>query len=110
MRDIYQDVTDKIVTSLDQGVAPWIKPCSSSGSADVGHHQPFPINAMTHRPCSGINLPLLWAEARLQGVTQDRWLTFNQAKKAGGNIRKGEHSALAVLYKPMEREEQSESD
>jgi hypothetical protein len=26
MRDIYQDVTDKIITTLDQGVAPWIKP------------------------------------------------------------------------------------
>ncbi len=109
MRDIYQDVTDKIVTVLDQGVAPWIKPWSSSGSAYAGHHQPYPINAITQRPYSGINLPLLWAEARLQGFTQDRWLTFNQAKKAGGHIRKGEHSTLAVLYKPMEREEQTES-
>jgi antirestriction protein ArdC len=108
MRDIYQDVTDKIVTALDQGVVPWIKPWSSSGSAYIGH-QPYPINAITRRPYSGINLPLLWAEARLQGFTQDRWLTFNQAKKAGGHIRKGEHSTLAVLYKPMEREEQTES-
>ena len=89
MRDIYQDVTDKIVTALNQDVAPWIKPWSSN----IGH-QPFPINAITRRPYSGINLPLLWAEARLQGFTQDRWLTFNQAKKAGGHIRKGEHLSL----------------
>ncbi|MEX5536977.1 zincin-like metallopeptidase domain-containing protein [Pseudomonas syringae] len=109
MRDIYQDVTDKIVKALDQGVTPWIKPWSSSSSVDISRHQPFPINAITRRPYSGINLPLLWAEARLQGFTQDQWLTFNQAKKAGGHIRKGEHSALAVLYKPMEREEQTES-
>lgn len=109
MRDIYQDVTDKIVTALGQGVAPWIKPWTSTGSSNHGPHQPFPINAITRRAYSGINLPLLWAEARLQGFTQDRWLTFNQAKKAGGHIRKGEHSTLAVLYKPMEREEQSES-
>lgn len=108
MRDIYQEVTGKIVTALDQGVAPWIKPWSSSGTAYVGNHQPYPINAITRRPYSGANLPLLWAEARLQGFTQDRWLTFNQAKKAGGHIRKGEHSALAVFYKPMVREEQTE--
>lgn len=108
MRDIYQDVTDKIVAALDQGVVPWIKPWSSSGSVNIGH-QPYPINAVTRRPYSGINLPLLWAEARLRGLTQDRWLTFNQAKKAGGHIRKGEHSTLAVLYKPMEREEQTET-
>jgi antirestriction protein ArdC len=31
------------------------------------------------------------------------------SQKAGGHIRKGEHSTLAVLYKPMEREEQTES-
>ncbi|WP_410525309.1 ArdC family protein [Pseudomonas canadensis] len=36
-------------------------------------------------------------------------MVINQAKKAGGHIRKGEHSTLAVLYKPMEREEQTES-
>lgn len=102
MRDIYQDVTDKIVTALGQGVPPWIKPWGSTGSASADH-QPYPVNAITRRAYSGINLPLLWAEARLQGFTQDRWLTFNQAKKAGGHIRKGEHSSLAVLYKPMER-------
>ena len=58
MRDIYHDVTDKIVTALDQGVAPWIKPWSPSGSAYIGH-QPYPVNAITRRPYSGINLPLL---------------------------------------------------
>ncbi len=109
MRDIYQDVTDKIVTALDQGVVPWIKPWTSTNSSHNGRHQPYPINAITRRPYSGINLPLLWAEARLQGFSQDRWLTFNQAKKARGHIRKGEHSTLAVLYKPVEREEQTES-
>ncbi|WP_338495826.1 zincin-like metallopeptidase domain-containing protein [Pseudomonas sp. WP18] len=109
MRDIYQDVTDKIINALDQGVAPWIKPWASTSSSHTDRHQPYPINAVTQRPYAGINLLLLWAEARLQGFTQDRWLTFNQAKKAGGHIRKGEHSTLAVLYKPMEREEQTES-
>lgn len=44
MRDIYQYVTDKIVTALDQGVVPWIKPWSSSRSIDIDH-QPYPINA-----------------------------------------------------------------
>jgi antirestriction protein ArdC len=105
MRDIYQEVTDKIVAALDQGTVPWIKPWSATGSPN-GNQQPYPINAVTKRPYSGINLPLLWAEARLQGFSQDRWLTFNQARKAGGHIRKGERSSLAVLYKPMERDAQ----
>lgn len=105
MRDIYQEVTDRILAALDQGTVPWIKPWSAANSPN-GDQQPFPINAITKRPYSGINLPLLWAEAHLQGFSQDRWLTFNQARKAGGHIRKGERSSLAVLYKPMERDAQ----
>lgn len=101
MRNIYQDVTDRIVTALDQGAAPWIKPWSSSDLADVRHHQPYPLTPSHSALIRASNLPLLWAEARLQGFIQDRRFTFNQAKKAGGHIRKGEHSSLAVLYKPM---------
>ncbi len=105
MSDIYLDVTNKIVSALNQGVIPWIKPWTTSGSsADA----PFPINAITRRPYAGINIPLLWAEARLRGYRQDRWLTYNQARKAGGHVRKGEQSTLAVLYKPMSKEAHDE--
>lgn len=105
MSDIYLDVTNKIVSALSQGVIPWIKPWTTSGSsADA----PFPINAINRRPYAGINIPLLWAEARLRGYRQDRWLTYNQARKAGGHIRKGEQSTLAVLYKPMSKEAHDE--
>ncbi|CAO3311496.1 MULTISPECIES: ArdC family protein [Pseudomonas] len=105
MSDIYLDVTNKIVSALSQGVIPWIKPWTTTGSsADA----PFPINAITQRPYAGINIPLLWAEARLRGYRQDRWLTYNQARKAGGHVRKGEQSTLAVLYKPMSKEAHDE--
>lgn len=105
MSDIYLDVTNKIVSALNQGVIPWIKPWTTIGSsADC----PFPINAITRRPYAGINIPLLWAEARLRGFRQDRWLTFNQARKAGGHVRKGEQSTLAVLYQPMSKEAHDE--
>ncbi|POF42340.1 DNA primase [Pseudomonas laurylsulfativorans] len=105
MSDIYLDVTNKIVSALSQGVIPWIKPwTTASSSADC----PFPINAISRRPYAGINIPLLWAEARLRGFRQDRWLTFNQARKAGGHVRKGEQSTLAVLYKPMSKEAHDE--
>lgn len=66
MSDIYLDVTNKIVSALSQGVIPWIKPWTTSGSsADA----PFPINAITRRPYAGINIPLLWAEARSSRTT-----------------------------------------
>lgn len=105
MSDIYLDVTNKIVNALNQGVIPWIKPWTTTGLQD---DSPFPINAITRRPYAGINIPLLWAEARLRGYRQDRWLTYNQARKAGGHVRKGEQSTLAVLYKPMSKEAHDE--
>lgn len=46
MSDVYLDVTNKIVSALSQGVIPWIKPWTTTGSnAD----SPFPINAITRR-------------------------------------------------------------
>lgn len=105
MSDIYLDVTNKIVNALNQGVIPWIKPWTTTG---LQNDLPFPINAITRRPYAGINIPLLWAEARLRGYRQDRWLTYNQARKAGGHVRKGEQSTLAVLYKPMSKEAHDE--
>ncbi|WP_070095639.1 ArdC family protein [Pseudomonas sp. NBRC 111139] len=105
MSDIYLDVTNKIVNALNQGVIPWIKPWTTTG---LQNDSPFPINAITRRPYAGINIPLLWAEARLRGYRQDRWLTYNQARKAGGHVRKGEQSTLAVLYKPMSKEAHDE--
>ena len=101
MSDLYQNVTDKIIAALDQGVIPWIKPWSAPRG---GQPQPFPTNAVSGRAYRGINIPLLWCEAQLRGFSDDRWLTFNQARQAGGHIRKGEHSTLAVLYQLQERE------
>lgn len=105
MTDIYQNVTNKIVAALDQGIIPWIKPWSPARGST---YHPFPINAITGRPYRGVNIHLLWAEAQLQRFSQDRWLTFNQARSAGGHIRKGEHSTLAVLYKTLVREAKDE--
>lgn len=96
MSDIYLDVTNKIVSALSQGVILDQTLTTSGSSADA----PFPINAITRRPYAGINIPLLWAEARLRGYRQDRWLTYNQARKAGGHVRKGEQSTSRCCTNP----------
>ena len=62
------------------------------------------MNALSGRLYHGINIPLLWHSAERQGYESDRWLTFTQIRNAGGNIRKGEKSTLAVFYLPQQRE------
>ena len=49
-RDLYQDVTDRIVAALETGVAPWVRPWRAVGSFR---------NATTDRPYHGVNTLLL---------------------------------------------------
>src|SRR4051812_33662970 len=53
-RDLYEDVSRRIVAELEAGAAPWIKPWSASPGGNT------PGNAATNRPYSGCNVVLLW--------------------------------------------------
>lgn len=106
-RDLYQQVTDKIILALENGVAPWRRPWRS---AQHTHGSALPLNATTGRAYSGVNIPLLWMAAEEKGFVTDRWLTYRQAKAAGGQVRKGESSSLAIIYKPFEKQAKDSSD
>lgn len=94
-RDLYAEVTNKIVAQLEAGVRPWAP--SWSG----GDITPLRANGEPYR---GVNVLMLWAEQMAKGYTQRRWLTFKQAKEAGGRVRKGERSALVIYVNAIERE------
>lgn len=94
--DVYQVITDQVVAMLDQGVAPWRSPILGRSSA--GH----PKNLNTGKPYRGINTFLLAFVAHVRGYESSYWLTFNQVKERGGNVRKGEKSAMVVFFKQYE--------
>ena len=91
-RDLYQEVTDKIVESLEQGCAPWVRPWVSN--ARFGG---MPHNAISGKAYRGINVALLFTP---QYATQG-WMTFKQAIDVGANVRKGEKGSMIVFYKPF---------
>jgi len=95
-RDLYQEVTDKIVAALEKGVAPWVRPWRKLGA------QGDLRNAATDRPYSGVNVMLLSLAMDVGGYDDPRWLTFRQTLKLGGSVRKGEKGTLVVLWKPIE--------
>lgn len=99
--DLYQQVTDKIIAALEKGTPPWRRPWSS---AQHVHGNALPVNATTGRHYSGVNIPLLWMSAEERGFTSDRWLTYQQAKAVGGQIRRGETCTQAIIYKPFEKQ------
>jgi antirestriction protein ArdC len=97
MRDMHREITDKILTMLKTGVAPWRKPWSERVQA---HGSVMPRNAVTGHAYSGANVILLWSHAETNGWGP-RWLTFKQAKAAGGTVRAGEKSLTVIFVKKM---------
>lgn len=91
--DLYQQVTDKIIASLEAGVRPWAKSWSNDPTAPAGG-LPRRVTGETY---SGINVVLLWIAAETFGYKSDTWMTFNQAKKLGATVRGGE-KGTTVIY------------
>jgi antirestriction protein ArdC len=92
-RDLYQEVTDKILTLLDQGVPPWRQPITSADGPGL------PTSFGTKKPYRGINLFLLAITSWAHDYASNYWLTFNQAKQLGGKVRKGEKGSLVLFWK-----------
>jgi antirestriction protein ArdC len=93
-RDLYADVSVRIIAELEAGAAPWIKPWSATAGANT------PCNALTNRPYSGCNIVLLWMAANA-GYRTPRHLTFKQALELGGNVRKGEQGTKVYFVKQL---------
>lgn len=86
--DWYQEVTDRIVASLEAGPEAWVKPWKDMGRGGL------PRNGKTGRKYSGVNVWLL----ALSGYGDSRWFTFNQAKEMGASVRKGEKGTKIVFW------------
>jgi antirestriction protein ArdC len=102
-RDLYAEVSAKIIAELERGAAPWVKPWAATPG------QNSPQNAVTNRPYSGCNVILLWL-ARNRGWASPRFLTFKQALEAGGHVRKGEHGAKIYFVKQLQIKDDSAAD
>jgi antirestriction protein ArdC len=102
-RDLYADVSARIVAELEAGAAPWVKPWSATPGQNT------PCNAASNRPYSGCNVVLLWL-ARSAGYRTPRFLTFKQALELGGNVRKGEHGTKVYFVKQLQVRDRNATD
>ncbi|WP_369721120.1 ArdC family protein [Bradyrhizobium sp. LLZ17] len=103
-RDLYAEVSARIIAELEAGAAPWIKPWSATPGANT------PCNAVTSRPYSGCNVVLLWM-AQAAGYRTARFLTFKQALDLGGHVRKGERGTKVFFVKQLQlRDDGAEGD
>src|SRR5271167_473951 len=81
---VYEVVTEQVIRQLESGVAPWRKPWRTES----------PCNLISQKPYRGLNVFML----ATQGSESRFWLTFNQAKKLGGYVKKGEHATTVVFW------------
>lgn len=91
MSKVYDIITDRVVSLLEQGVVPWQKPWKGSEGA--------PTNFLTKRPYSGLNVFLL----NCFGQT-NQFLTFKQCAELGGSVKKGEKGCPVVFFSMVEKE------
>ena len=98
--DIQQQVTDRVIAQLEEGgLSPWQCPWTTTGETAM------PYNGFTKEPYQGINILLLWHTANQKGYATHAWLTFKQAQRLGGHIRKGEKATQCLFYKTIEVED-----
>ncbi len=102
--DVYTRITDKIITDLEKGVRPWMKPWSADHAAGR-ITRPLRHNGIPYR---GINIIMLWSASVAKGFSCPLWLTFKQALELGGTVRKGESGELVVYANSITRTEAKE--
>ena len=95
--DVYQLVTDQIISLLEQGIVPWQRPWAESG---------VPANLLSKRQYRGINLWLLLS----LNYEQNYFLTWDQIKSMGGSVKKGETGHIVVFWKPVQKKAEEERD
>lgn len=82
--NLYQTLTDRILRQLDAGTLPWRQTWLSG----------LPRSLVTHREYRGVNLLLLGLGAH----TSKYWLTYRQAQRLGGHVRRGERATPVVYW------------
>src|ERR1700743_2271624 len=102
-RDLYADVSTRIVAELEAGAGPWVKPwCATAGMNTA-------CDPVTNRPYSGCNVVLLWM-AQTACYATPRFLTFKQALELGGNVRKGERGTKVYFVKQLQVRDKGTDD
>ena len=85
--DVYQIVTDRIISMLEQGEIPWERPWTGAGN--------LAIKRASGKPYSLINQILLG--------NPGEYLSFNECKKLGGKIKKGAKAKIVVFWKMLDK-------
>ncbi|EBS1324561.1 DUF1738 domain-containing protein [Salmonella enterica subsp. enterica serovar Worthington] len=87
--DISRFISGRLINSLAAGQVPW-----------QGTIPGLPEHALTGVPFTGINVLLLWQAMQQRSLRSVRWLTGDDLRRLGGQVRAGEKPVTLVRYRP----------
>jgi antirestriction protein ArdC len=96
--NIRQQLNVQIIASLEQGTLPWRCPWDRTQTLNI------PFNLCRNEDYHGFNVLHLWCSQIKQRYSTAHWLSYGQARKMGGQVRKDEHGTPVVFYKAFEKE------
>ena len=82
---IYETVTNRILNQLSAGQVPWHKTWKTG----------LPKSLCTGREYRGVNILVLGSAE----YTSRYWMTFREAQRQGGHVRKGERATPVIYWK-----------
>lgn len=88
-KSFHEVVAEKLIEQLKAGTAPWQKPWKPGSQGFM------PINPTTGKRYKGVNAIHLMA----QGRSDNRWMTYKQAKAVGAQVRRGERGTNVQYFK-----------
>lgn len=98
--ELRKQITDKIITALEKGVRPWVRPWTDDPNCG------FPTNIISKKRYSGVNPFCLTIGALIRGFQSKWWGTYDQWQSLGGQVKKrpanvpaGQWGEQIVFYK-----------
>lgn len=102
LSDTYNEVTDRIVAALEQGVAPWVCPWRRDSCGDGGR----PHNGASGHVYKGINIVL----TGMGGFASSRWYTYRQALALGGQVKRGQKGTTVIYWAFVEAKDKTPAE
>ncbi len=94
-KSVYDIIADGIIKSLENDIIPWQQPWSSVPHKSLNSGKPY----------RGINPFLLESFASFHNFKSNYWLTFKQAKKLGGQVKKGSSGTQVIFWRWIEKKD-----
>lgn len=98
--EIYRLVTRRLLTSLEAGRVPWYRPWLADEKGHSISEWGLPHHALSGQVFSGVNVLLLWQTQQARQLPANRWLTGDDLRALGGQVKPGEKPTTVLRYKP----------